>query len=100
MPEFSASCCSLIERWEKLFESQESCEVDVAPEFNILAGDVIARTAFGSSYEEGKIIFELQTEQAELVLEAYFSIYFPGLRCNTMFKCIYHIHYSHLKVNH
>ncbi|KAJ1410276.1 Cytochrome P450 [Sesbania bispinosa] len=80
VPAFLTSCCNLINRWEKLVEPQGSCEVDVAPEFNILAGDVIARTAFGSSYEEGKMIFELQTEQVQLVLEAYLSIYFPGLR--------------------
>ncbi|XP_027341632.1 cytochrome P450 CYP72A219-like [Abrus precatorius] len=79
-PAFLASCCSLIDRWEKKIEAQGSCEVDVAPEFNILAGDVIARTAFGSSYEEGKMIFELQTKQVQLVREAYLSICFPGLR--------------------
>ncbi|KAK7316576.1 hypothetical protein RJT34_00141 [Clitoria ternatea] len=80
VPAFSASCCSLIDRWEKLIKAKGSCEIDVSPEFNILAGDVIARTAFGSSYEEGKMIFEMQTEQVQLVIEAYFSIYFPGLR--------------------
>ncbi|RDX99550.1 hypothetical protein CR513_17388, partial [Mucuna pruriens] len=80
VPAFSASCCSLIDRWEKLIKAEGSCIVDVAPEFNILAGDVIARTAFGSSYEEGKMVFELQTEQLQLVLEAYYSNYFPGLR--------------------
>ncbi|TKY50004.1 Cytochrome P450 CYP72A219 [Spatholobus suberectus] len=80
VPAFSVSCSSLIDRWEKLIEPQGSCIVDVAPEFNTIAGDVIARTAFGSSYEEGKMIFELQTEQVQLVLEAYFSNYFPGLR--------------------
>ncbi|XP_062101692.1 cytochrome P450 CYP72A616-like [Humulus lupulus] len=80
LPAFSTSCCSLIERWEKLMSGEESIEVDVMPEFHVLAGDIIARTAFGSSYEEGKKIFELQKEQITLVLEAYSAIYFPGLR--------------------
>ncbi|KAK7401184.1 hypothetical protein VNO78_12505 [Psophocarpus tetragonolobus] len=71
---------SLINRWLKLIEPQGSCIIDIAPEFNILAGDVISRTAFESSFEEGKMVFELQTEQLQLVLEAYFSNYFPGLR--------------------
>ncbi|KAK7285732.1 hypothetical protein RJT34_20512 [Clitoria ternatea] len=37
VPAFSASCCSLIDRWEKLIEAKGSCEIDVSPEFNILA---------------------------------------------------------------
>ncbi|KAI4337182.1 hypothetical protein L6164_015629 [Bauhinia variegata] len=81
VPAFSTSCSNLIKRWQKLVtEHQGSCEVDVAPEFHILAGDVIARAAFGSSYKEGKQIFELQKEQVVLVLEAYYSVYIPGLR--------------------
>ncbi|GAY37495.1 hypothetical protein CUMW_029440 [Citrus unshiu] len=78
-PAFSSSCIDLINRWKKLGCSG-SCEIDVAPEFNTLAGDVIARTAFGSSYEEGKRIFELQKQQIALVLEAHHAMYFPGLR--------------------
>lgn len=80
-PAFSRSCIDLINRWKK-FSSSGTCELDVVPEFHNLAGDVISRTAFGSSYEEGKKIFEFQKEQATLVLEAYYSFYFPGLRCN------------------
>ena len=49
-------------------------------EFQILTGDVIAKTAFGSSYKDGKKIFELQKEQMALVLEAYYNIYIPGFR--------------------
>ncbi|KAJ0089886.1 hypothetical protein Patl1_13776 [Pistacia atlantica] len=78
-PAFSRSCFDLINRWKK-FSSLGTCELDVVPEFHNLAGDVISRTAFGSSYEEGKKIFEFQKEQATLVLEAYYSFYFPGLR--------------------
>lgn len=80
LPAFSRSCCDLIQRWNQLTSAQGSCELDVKPEFHVLAGDVIAQTAFGSSYKEGKKIFQLQEEQVLLVLEAYQSIYFPGLR--------------------
>ncbi|KAL6215242.1 hypothetical protein ACLB2K_014673 [Fragaria x ananassa] len=46
MPAFETSCCSLISRWDKLAGFEGPCEVDVAPEFQNLAGDAIARTAF------------------------------------------------------
>ncbi|KAL5786439.1 hypothetical protein ACOSQ2_008831 [Xanthoceras sorbifolium] len=80
VPAFSSSCVDLINKWKQSTSSSGTCEIDVAPDFENLAGDVIARTAFGSSYQEGKKIFELQNEQAVLVLEAFQSIYFPGLR--------------------
>ncbi|KAF8401075.1 hypothetical protein HHK36_014378 [Tetracentron sinense] len=80
VPQFSISCCNMIDRWKKLVSAQGSCELDVSPELLTLTGDVIARTAFGITYEEGKRIFELQKEQAVLVIEASQSIYIPGFR--------------------
>ncbi|KAL5559531.1 hypothetical protein UlMin_035742 [Ulmus minor] len=80
VPAFSTSCSTLIDRWKNLTSLQDSCEVDLVSEFQNLTGDVIARTAFGSNYEEGKKIFKLQKEQAVLVLEAYANIYIPGFR--------------------
>lgn len=80
MPAFSASGCKLVDKLKELVSPGGSCEVDMAAEFQIFSADVIARAAFGSSYEQGKKVFELQKEQVVLVMEAYQSIYFPGLR--------------------
>ena len=80
MPAFLTSCSNLIDQWRKLSSVDGSCEVDVAPEFHDMAGDVIARTAFGSNFEEGRKIFELQKEQAVLAIEAYYIMYIPGFR--------------------
>ncbi|KAK4854265.1 hypothetical protein QYF36_021272 [Acer negundo] len=80
VPAFSSCCVDLINKWKKSISASGTCEIDVAPEFQNFAGDVIARTAFGSCFEEGKMIFELQKEQLVLSLEAFQSIYFPGLR--------------------
>ena len=53
-------------------------EVDVWPEFQNLTGDVISKTAFGSSYEEGRRIFQLQAESAERIIQAFRTIFIPG----------------------
>lgn len=80
VPEFLASCCNLIDRWKMLLASDGRSEIDINPELQSLSADVISRAAFGSSYKEGKKIFELQKEQAVLVIEAFQALYLPGLR--------------------
>ncbi|XP_059659700.1 cytochrome P450 CYP72A219-like [Cornus florida] len=81
LPAFDLSCSEMMSKWEKMVSEKEgSCELDVWPYLQMLSSDVISRTAFGSSYEEGRRIFELQREQAELVLQAVQSIYIPGWR--------------------
>ncbi|KAG9455258.1 hypothetical protein H6P81_008162 [Aristolochia fimbriata] len=81
VPAFYTSSMELISKWDDMVGAQGgSCEVDVWPEFQNLTGDVISRTAFGSNYHEGRPIFKLQSEQAELVLKALYSPYFPGLQ--------------------
>ncbi|KAL5565060.1 hypothetical protein UlMin_028224 [Ulmus minor] len=80
VPAFDLSSCELLSKWEKLANESGSCEVDVWPDFQNMAGDVISRTAFGSSYEEGRKIFQLQREQAALVLKALEFVYIPGWR--------------------
>ncbi|XP_058095273.1 cytochrome P450 CYP72A616-like [Magnolia sinica] len=80
LPAFSMSCSELVKRWETLIGSQESYELDVWPELQTFAGDVISRTAFGSSYKEGKRIFELQAEQGLLLTKARRIVYIPGFR--------------------
>lgn len=80
VPAFLTSCTDLVKRWDALVGSEGSCEIDIWPEFQNLTGDVISRTAFGSSYNEGKRLFQLQKEQAELVIEAARVPYIPGYR--------------------
>ncbi|KAL3364182.1 hypothetical protein AABB24_013104 [Solanum stoloniferum] len=78
VPAFYQSCSEMIRKWEEAVPKETSVELDVWPHFQLMTGEVISRTAFGSSYEEGRIVFELQKEQAEYVMDQVFSIYIPG----------------------
>ncbi|KAI3778568.1 hypothetical protein L2E82_07946 [Cichorium intybus] len=80
VPAIYSSCAEMINQWEERIKKETSCEVDVWPYLQTLSSDIISRTAFGSSYKEGKRIFELQRELAELVIQAVQSVYIPGSR--------------------
>ncbi|KAK2645183.1 hypothetical protein Ddye_020378 [Dipteronia dyeriana] len=80
VPELANSCRNMIDEWKKMVDDQESCEIDIWPEFQKLTADAIYRAAFGSNYEVGKKIFELQKELIQLVLEAMLTLYIPGFR--------------------
>ncbi|KAK9059920.1 hypothetical protein SSX86_020624 [Deinandra increscens subsp. villosa] len=80
VPAFYVSCSEMINKWEEILAQESSCEVDVWPFLKTFSSDVISRTAFGSSFEEGRKIFELQIELAQLVMKAANSVYIPGSR--------------------
>ncbi|XP_057471519.1 cytochrome P450 72A397-like [Actinidia eriantha] len=80
LPAFYLSCCEMISKWESLVSAEGSREFDVWPCLQALTSDVISRTAFGSNYEEGRRIFQLQAEQSELTVQAISSVYIPGWR--------------------
>ncbi|OWM88551.1 hypothetical protein CDL15_Pgr002318 [Punica granatum] len=80
VPLFYASCSEMINEWENMVSGEGSPEFDVWPYLENLTGDVISRTAFGSSYKEGRKIFQLQKEQCSLATEAMRSFYIPGWR--------------------
>ncbi|KAJ9554151.1 hypothetical protein OSB04_018196 [Centaurea solstitialis] len=77
-PAICSSCDDMVRKWEQLTATNGSAEVDVWPYIDNLAGDVISRTAFGSSYEEGKKIFGIQKEQINLLFQMLLILFLPG----------------------
>ncbi|XP_071686520.1 cytochrome P450 CYP72A219-like [Rutidosis leptorrhynchoides] len=80
VPAFYVSCYEMVNNWDEMLTNETSCEVDVWPHLQTFTSDVISRTAFGSSFEEGRKIFQLQRELVELIIAAERSIYIPGSR--------------------
>ncbi|KAL2331249.1 hypothetical protein Fmac_018830 [Flemingia macrophylla] len=80
LPLFTKCCDDMISKWEAMMSSDGSCEIDVWPFVRTLASDAISRTAFGSSYEEGRRIFQLLKEQGELTIKVLMKVYIPGWR--------------------
>ncbi|XP_031478161.1 cytochrome P450 72A15-like [Nymphaea colorata] len=78
LPTFSLSCEQMVQRWSELIGSQASREMDVFEELQSLTEDIISRTAFGSNFEEGKRLFEIQKEQAKIGFESLWKIQLPG----------------------
>ncbi|KAI3696087.1 hypothetical protein L1987_79096 [Smallanthus sonchifolius] len=80
VPAFYMSCSEMIDNWLTILSPESSCEVDVWPYFRTLSSDAISRTSFGSSFQEGKKIFELLKELIDLIGLSLKSAYIPGTR--------------------
>ncbi|KAL7103825.1 hypothetical protein ACP275_08G203500 [Erythranthe tilingii] len=82
LPALGLSCSNVINKLKNEVSSTKEgrCEIDVWPYLQDLAGDAISRTAFGSSNEEGRRIFQLQRDKTKLTLEIFKLTMIPGWR--------------------
>ncbi|RRT37155.1 hypothetical protein B296_00043619 [Ensete ventricosum] len=64
----------------RLPTSGEEVEIDVSEWFQVVTEEAITQTAFGRSYEDGKAVFQLQTQQMVFAAEAFRKVFIPGYR--------------------
>ncbi|KAI3407382.1 USP domain-containing protein [Psidium guajava] len=65
----------MLARWKH----QEGKEIEVFEEFKLFTCEVISKTAFGSSYVEGRSIFQMLTDLGVILTRNIRHVRFPGL---------------------
>lgn len=53
-------------------------ELEMHSEFMQLTGDIIAHTSFGTSYQQGKEMFDVQRELDKMVIATVTDVHIPG----------------------
>ncbi|KAL6593998.1 hypothetical protein ACP70R_048899 [Stipagrostis hirtigluma subsp. patula] len=77
------SCAeSLIKEWEHQASNSASKDVEVefSKQFQELTADVISRTAFGSSYKEGREVFHAQKQLQAVAMATLLNVQLPGFK--------------------
>jgi len=81
IPIFCQSCDDMINKLDNVVSSSNgACELDVWPFVLNVSSDILARAGFGSSFEEGKRVFELQREMLTLTMTLFKFAFIPGYR--------------------
>ncbi|KAL9230037.1 hypothetical protein vseg_005431 [Gypsophila vaccaria] len=80
LPAFYESCNEMIQEWEDKISKTGTYEVEMWSYLQNMTADVISRAAFGSSFHEGRRVFELLREHVLLTITALQSVYIPGWR--------------------
>jgi cytochrome P450 family 709 len=76
-----AECAlSMVSAWEAELGKKQVVEIELGAQFEELTADVISHTAFGSSYVEGKKVFEALKELLFITFSTLFSVQIPGYR--------------------
>lgn len=71
----------MINKLDKVVSSSNGpCELDIWPFVQNVSSDVLARAGFGSSFEEGKRVFQLQKEMISLTMTLFKFAFIPGYR--------------------
>ncbi|MBA0681121.1 hypothetical protein Goari_012778, partial [Gossypium aridum] len=81
VPVMTQRMTDMLDKWSAMSANgSRDVEIDVCEWFQTLTEDVITRTVFGTSYEDGKAIFCLQAQQMVLAAETFQKVFIPGYR--------------------
>ena len=69
----------MLEKWSTMANS-DKVEIEVSECFQRLTEEVVTRTVFGSSYEDGKSIFQLQAQQMVSAIESFQKVFISTYR--------------------
>ncbi|CAL9751010.1 unnamed protein product [Musa acuminata subsp. burmannicoides] len=79
LPSFRTCCNDLMSKWENtVVGSGTSYELDVWPELQAYALNVISTAALGTSFEEGRRVHQIQVQQLMHFVQAGQAINIPG----------------------
>ncbi|XVF49277.1 hypothetical protein PTKIN_Ptkin03bG0255700 [Pterospermum kingtungense] len=78
VPVVAQRVSDMLDKWSAMSSGSGEIEIEVCEWFQTLTEDVITRTVFGCSYEDGKAIFGLQAQQMVLAAQAFQKVYIPG----------------------
>ncbi|CAN4100200.1 unnamed protein product [Withania somnifera] len=79
IPMMGKTMKDVLTKWSSKM-SNGKVEIEVSEWFLSLSEVVITQTVFGSSYEEGKAMFELQAQQLVYATTAFQQVFIPGYR--------------------
>ncbi|KAJ7548319.1 hypothetical protein O6H91_07G007100 [Diphasiastrum complanatum] len=82
VPSMVQSTNQILEQWDALIRMNggQTAEIDVYEQFAIVTADVIARTSFGSSYDQGKKVFDLLRSLQKIFAQSNRFVWLPGSR--------------------
>jgi PHYB activation tagged suppressor 1 len=81
VPIMEKSASSMANEWEEKVKDGGGCvELEVSPYTANVTADIIAHTAFGSSYEKGRKVFEHQLSLLNLTFQRLKFSTIPGYR--------------------
>lgn len=74
VPTMGRATEEMLEKWSEMANS-DKVEIEVSEWFQRLTEEVVTRTVFGSSYEDGKSIFQLQAQQMLSATESFQKVF-------------------------
>ena len=80
IPMMGKSMKDMLNKWSSKMCKDGKVEIEVSKWFLSLSEEVVTHTVFGSSYEDGKAIFELQAQQLAYATNAFHQLFSPAFR--------------------